>query len=147
MRGVGLLGAGTGEMIRIGPVEMRVLEDGSRTDQRLGVAEVTVPPGTPGPPQHIHRMHDETFLILSGAARFTVGERNHDLHRGDYLVVPIGVPHTFSNPFEEPVVFFNTFTPAYYINYFRDVARLVAAEGFSPQGILRVMASYATVPA
>ena len=53
----------------------------------------------------------------------------------------------FANPFDEPAVMFNSFTPAYYINYFRDVARLVAAEGFSAEGILRVMARYATEPA
>jgi mannose-6-phosphate isomerase-like protein (cupin superfamily) len=76
MSEVSLLGPGTGEIIRIGPVQMRVLEDGSHTDQRLGVAEVTVPPSSPGPPQHIYRMLDETFLIMSGAARFTVGETN-----------------------------------------------------------------------
>lgn len=138
---------GAGEIIQIGPVHMRVLEDGSRTDNRIGAVEATVPARTPGPPPHVHRMHDETFLITRGALRFIVGETELDAHAGDYVVAPVGAKHTFANPFDEPAVMFNSFTPAYYINYFRDVARLVAAEGFSPEGVLRVMARYATEPA
>ena len=33
-----------------------------RTDNRIGSAEFTLPPGTKGPPAHWHEMHDETFL-------------------------------------------------------------------------------------
>jgi mannose-6-phosphate isomerase-like protein (cupin superfamily) len=142
-----LAALGTGEIIRIGPIQVRVLEDGSRTDNRIGAAEITVPARTPGPPQHVHRVHDETFLITRGALRFIVGEAELDARAGDYVVVPVGAKHTFANPFDEPAVMFNSFTPAYYINYFREVARVVAAEGFSPEGILRVMARYATEPA
>ena len=61
------------------------------------------------------------------------------------MVVPIGAPHTFSNPFDEAAVFLNTFTPAFYVNYFRDVAKLAATKGISPEGILKIMAAYATV--
>jgi mannose-6-phosphate isomerase-like protein (cupin superfamily) len=146
MSSINLVAAGKEDVIQIGPVQVRVLEDGSRTDNRIGAVKITVPAGISGPPQHIHRMHDETFLILRGAVRFTVGDTNYDTHAGDFLVVPVGAPHTFSNPFDEPAVFFNTFTPAYYVNYFRDVARLAATEGISPQGILDVMARYATIP-
>ena len=142
-----LVAVGTGEIIRIGPILMRVLEDGSRTDNRIGAAEFTVPAETAGPPPHVHRMHDETFLVISGTVRFMIGEDKIDARAGDYVVAPIGAKHTFANPFAEPAVFFNSFTPAYYVNYFRDLARLVAAEGFSPEGVLRVMARYATEPA
>jgi hypothetical protein len=44
-----------------GPMSIRILEDGSHTDHRLGVVEVGIPPHTIGPPQHIHHKHDETF--------------------------------------------------------------------------------------
>ena len=147
MASLNLAALGTGEIIQIGPVEVRVLEDGSRTDNRIGTAEISVPAKTPGPPQHIHRMHDETFLITRGTVRFIVGETELDAHAGDYVVTPVGAKHTFANPFDEPAIMFNNFTPAYYINYFRDVARLAAAGGFSPEGVLRVMARYATEPA
>lgn len=35
----------------------------TRTDNRIGSAEFTLPPGTKGPPAHWHEMHDETFLV------------------------------------------------------------------------------------
>ena len=113
MSAINLVTAGAGEIIRIGPVEVRVLEDGSRTDNRIGAVEITVPPGIPGPPQHIHRMHDETFLVTGGLVQFTVGNAKYDARTGHYVVVPIGEPHTFSNPSDEPAVFFNSFTPAW----------------------------------
>jgi hypothetical protein len=46
-----------------------------------------------------------------------------------------------------PVVVFNSFTPAYYVQYFRDLAHLAATDGLSPDLIARIMANYATVPA
>ena len=92
-------------------------------------------------------MHDETFLVISGTFRFTVGDTDHDFHAGDYVVVPTGASHTFSNPFDETAVFFNSFTPAYYVNYLRDLAALGAKDGLSQEAILNVMARYATEPA
>jgi mannose-6-phosphate isomerase-like protein (cupin superfamily) len=144
---VNITAAGTGEAIQIGPIRMRVLEDGSRTDNRIGAVEIIVPPGVAGPPRHLHRMHDETFLILSGVLEFTVGDATRDARAGDYVVVPVGAPHTFANRSAAPVAFFNSFTPAYYVQYFRDMAHLAATEGLSPERIIRVMANYATVAA
>jgi uncharacterized cupin superfamily protein len=45
------------------------MEDGSRTDNRIGSAEFTLPPNTAGPPAHWHEMHDETFLVTQGMVR------------------------------------------------------------------------------
>jgi len=92
-------------------------------------------------------MHDETFLLISGALRITIGDTDQDLYVGDYVVVSTGASHTFSNPFEETAVFFNSFTPAYYVNYLRDLAALNAKTGLSQEAILKAMARYATEPA
>ena len=35
-----------GEAIQLGPIQMRILEDGKTTGHRLGVGEITIPPGT-----------------------------------------------------------------------------------------------------
>jgi mannose-6-phosphate isomerase-like protein (cupin superfamily) len=144
MSGLNITAGGAGEILRIGPIRIRVLEDGSRTDNRIGAVEVTVPAGMAGPPQHLHLMHDETFLVTSGAVRFIVGDKEHDAHAGDYVVVPIGAPHTFANPFGEPAVFFNTFTPAFYVNYFRELGKLGAAGPLSPDQVTKVRDRYAT---
>lgn len=101
------------------------METGEHTDNRIGSAEFTLPPRTSGPPPHWHEMHDETFLVTQGKMQF------HGLHGetivanlGDYVTVPTRSPHTFSNPYDEEAKFFNTYTPAFYINYFKMLAQM-----------------------
>lgn len=137
-----------GEVIQLGPTRVRLVEDGSTTSHRLGVAVITVPPHTPGPPQHAHAEHDESFYTLSGTVRFTVGSAIHDAPVGTLVTVPPGAPHTFANEGDEPAVFLNTFTPDLYVQYFRDLRDLVASgTSFTPEAAVEVMARYATYPA
>src|SRR5689334_19790337 len=115
MADVSIIGPDDGELIQIGPaVQMRILEDGSTTGHRLGIAVGTLAPRTAGPPQHRHAEHDEGFYVISGLLRFTVGERQHDVVAGTLVVVPPGVPHTFANPGAEPATALCTFTPSTY---------------------------------
>jgi quercetin dioxygenase-like cupin family protein len=125
----------SGELIKMGPIEIRVLEDGRNTDNRIGSVVLKIGPKTKGvglslprfptklidmyfkPILHWHRMHDETFLITKGKVRFHTDKGDHDTAAGDYVVVPPKSIHSFSNPFDEPAEFFNTFTPAYYVDY------------------------------
>jgi hypothetical protein len=60
------------DQIHLGPVRMRILEDGGSTGHRLGISGPVLPPHTPGPPQHRHARHDEGFYIVCGIAVFTV---------------------------------------------------------------------------
>lgn len=147
MSDVTLIAANTGELLQIGSTRIRVLEDGSRTDNRIGAFASMLPAGVSGPPQHRHLMHDETFLVTSGTLRFNLGDAHQDAGVGDYVVVPVGAPHTFANVSGAPVEFFSTFTPAYYVNYFREIAALSAEGRPSPEAALAVMLRYATVPA
>jgi hypothetical protein len=71
-----------GEVIQLGPIVMRILEDGRTTGHRLGAGEITIPPGTAGPPQHRHAEHDEGFYVVSGTARFTVADQTYDAAPG-----------------------------------------------------------------
>ncbi len=73
MTEVSIFRPGDGEVVLRGPVQMRILEDGSTTQHRLGLGEITIAPHTDGPPQHRHGQHDEGFYVVSGTARFTVG--------------------------------------------------------------------------
>ena len=68
-----IIGPADGEALPAGPMRIRILEDGSHTGHRLGIVEVTIPPRVDGPPQHVHRKHDETFYVLSGTPVFTSG--------------------------------------------------------------------------
>jgi mannose-6-phosphate isomerase-like protein (cupin superfamily) len=136
-----------GEVVLPGPVQVRMIEDGSGTSHRLAVAILTVPPHTDGPPPHWHQKHDETFYVISGTVRFTVGETDHDVPAGAFVSVPTGAEHTFANPHDEPATVLNTFTPDLYVGYFRDLSRLASSGEMTPDAILAVMARYATYPA
>jgi quercetin dioxygenase-like cupin family protein len=137
-----------GDIIQLGPIRMRILEDGSTTDHRLGMGEITLPPHTPGPPQHRHARHDEGFYVVSGSATFTVGETTHVASAGTLVMVPPGSPHTFTNPGDEVAVLLNTFTPDLYVQYFGELRDMIAAgKALTPDTTIEVMANYATVPA
>jgi mannose-6-phosphate isomerase-like protein (cupin superfamily) len=145
---VAVTGPDGGELLDLGRVVIRILEDGSHTGHRLGMAEIIVPPRTEGPPQHRHARHDEGFYVVSGTARFTVGDTVHTAGAGTLVMVPPGAPHTFANPGDVPLVMLNTFTPDLYVQYFRDVRAAMAENGpLTPEATIEVMRRYATEPA
>ena len=145
---VSVVGPTAGEVIRLGPTRMRILEDGRTTNHRLGMAEVTLPPHTAGPIQHRHAQHDEGFYVVSGTARFTVGTTTYDAPAGTLVMVPPGVPHTFANPGDQAVILLSTFTPDLYVQYFRDLRDLFASgQQITPEAGTQLMSHYATVPA
>ena len=140
-----ITGPDGGEAVHLGPITMRILEDGSTTGHRLGIGEITVAPHTEGPPQHRHTRHDEGFYVVSGTARFTVGTSVYDAPAGTLAMIPPGAPHTFANPTGEPLVLLNTFTPDLYVQYFRDLRQVIEQGGtLTPEATGRVMAQYAT---
>ena len=143
---VSIVGPDEGETFFLGPkVLMRILENGSTSGHRLGMAEGTLAPHTPGPAQHRHAEHDEGFYVVSGIVRFTIGEQDHDARSGSLVMVPPGAPHTFANPFDEPAVLLTTFTPDHYVQYFRDLRDLTAAGPPAGGDLDALMARYATV--
>lgn len=148
MTDVSVVGPDDGEVVLSGPTRMRILEDGSTTQHRLGLGEITIAPHTDGPPQHRHAEHDEGFYVVSGTARFTVGDQVHDVGAGTFVMIPPGAPHTFANPGEETAVLLNTFTPDLYVHYFRDLRDMIASgHPLTNSAIVDAMARYATVPA
>jgi quercetin dioxygenase-like cupin family protein len=144
--GIRVIRPDEGEMAGGGAIRTRIIEDGSSTDHRMGLIGVTVPPGPAQPPPHIHREHDETFIVTAGRLRFTSGEESVDAEAGSVVVVPQGVPHTFGNPFDQPATMLCVLSPDLYVQYFRDLGTLpVDANGMlAPADIGRTMARYAT---
>jgi quercetin dioxygenase-like cupin family protein len=148
MTEVSVVGPADGEVIHLGPIRMRILEDGRTTGHRLGLGEITLAPHTDGPPQHRHAAHDEGFYVVSGAARFTVGETTYEAAAGTFVMIPPGAPHTFANPGDQTTVLLNTFTPDLYVQYFRDLQDMIAGgQELTPAATIQVMSRYATVPA
>jgi mannose-6-phosphate isomerase-like protein (cupin superfamily) len=134
-----------GERITAGPISLRILEDGSHTDHRVGLIEVTLGAHVDGPPQHVHRQHDETFFVMSGTATFTCGTETITATPGTLVTAPPGTPHTFANASDQPVVMLCTVTPDLYIDYFRELAKLQPGpQGLDPREVGELMSHYAT---
>src|SRR5271167_2211259 len=148
MTDISVVGPADGEPALSGPASVRIIEDGSTTAGRLGMAEIVLAPHAGGPPQHRHREHDEGFYVVCGTVRFTSGEKSFDAGARTLVMVPPGAPHTFANPGDEPAIMLNTFTPDLYVQYFRDLRDLTeGGQPLSPPQIAEVMARYATEPA
>jgi quercetin dioxygenase-like cupin family protein len=66
------------------------------TNGSLGFVEASVPPGG-GPAAHIHDGADEAFYLITGELEFLDGERTFTAHSGDFVFVPRGIRHRFTN--------------------------------------------------
>lgn len=141
-----VLKAGEGHTLRLGDVLMAVKEDGTHTRGVLGIAEFEVPPqGHSTPPPHIHHAHEEGFYILEGELEFVVGTERIRAGQGSFVMVPIGVAHSFSNPTQRPARMLNTFTPPRYLSYFEELSQLYQATATPDrQQLAEVMARYDT---
>ena len=43
---------------------------------------------------HYHAEHTEQLFILEGKGKMTIGEQTSNIKKGDYFVIPKGVPHS-----------------------------------------------------
>lgn len=89
-----VIGPNDGEQSGGGPIRCRIIEDGTHTEHRVGIIEASVPPSPGGPPQHLHRDHDEVFIVTEGMLRFTTGADSVDVEARSCVTVPAGTPHT-----------------------------------------------------
>jgi mannose-6-phosphate isomerase-like protein (cupin superfamily) len=95
----------TGEMLRM----RRVRGVDGHTVLRL---EGSLPPGTSGPPLHVHFDSRETILVKSGLLGVRIGDEKFDVPAGKTAVVPAGVWHTWWNAGDEPLEMSGTTVPA-----------------------------------
>ena len=149
MTQVSVVGPSEGEIIQLGPIAIRILEDGRTTNHRLGLGEITLNPHTDGPLQHRHARHDEGFYVVSGTARFTVGKTIYDAPAGTLVMIPPGAPHTFANPGDERVIILNTSPPTFMCSISAICGEMIAGGvvPLTPEATTHVMSRYATTPA
>jgi mannose-6-phosphate isomerase-like protein (cupin superfamily) len=67
-------------------------------DHGGSVSVILVDTDEPGAGPWLHRHpYDETFVLHTGEAEFTVGDRKLVARDGQVIVVPPGTPHKFAN--------------------------------------------------
>ncbi len=96
------------------------------SDDTNGVYSVIItetPPGG-GPPLHVHTKEDELFYILKGKYLFNYGDKTIDAKQGDYIRLPRGIPHKFTNKDTITGITMNTITPGGFENFFNEVANI-----------------------
>jgi len=105
--------------------------------------------GHAGPAEHVHEVHDETFLVIQGALRVRVGDRYAVVEPGGTVFCPRGQAHGFSNPFDVPAVYVVLLSPSGYETYFERVAEHLGRTGALPDPATsqRWMAALDTRPA
>lgn len=130
-----ILQVGEGRSFPFAGGTLTIKEDGSRTRGELSAVEIQLPAGAAPPPQHLHHRHEETWYVLEGELEFTVGSETARVGTGGWVLVPIGVPHTFANPGAVPARFLSTMTPGFYLQYFEELAARIGqlhAQGEPP---------------
>jgi quercetin dioxygenase-like cupin family protein len=70
--------------------------------EELSMIEFDLEPGFAGPDPHDHDDHVDSFYVLEGEAEFLMDDETLRLGAGSFVVAPLGVVHTFSNPRPRP---------------------------------------------
>jgi mannose-6-phosphate isomerase-like protein (cupin superfamily) len=84
---------------------------GAQTRGRLTVVEFRNPAGF-APPLHRHLLEDEMFHVLSGTAEFRCDGQSFNAGPGDFVFLPVGLPHTFLVGPKEPLHLLQITTPS-----------------------------------
>jgi quercetin dioxygenase-like cupin family protein len=94
-------------------VRMRAVffADGDETDGRYSISEWWLEPRTRGPGVHSHG-DDHIFHVLAGTLSLLMDGNRTDAPRGNYALIPGGVPHDFENRTAEECGFISINVPA-----------------------------------
>jgi quercetin dioxygenase-like cupin family protein len=76
----------------------------------LGMALVTQPPGI-ATPLHRHTREAEAFFLLDGSMTYRAGNQMFHLSTGDFIWLPVGLPHAFRVTGSNPVRFLGFTAP------------------------------------
>lgn len=86
---------------------------------RSRLAEFVNPAGF-APPLHRHLAEDEMFYLLSGTAEFRCDGEAFEAGPGDFVLLPVGLPHTFIAGPSEPLRVLQITTPSGFEHFAAD---------------------------
>ena len=62
--------------------------------------------------EHSHKVQEQIYYVLEGEGVLTLGAERHVMRPHDYVYVPPGIPHSFTNTGLDGLVFLVVTTPA-----------------------------------
>jgi len=77
-------------------------------------------PGS-SPPLHVHHDVDDSFYLIAGALAVRCGDDTFSAHAGDYVSLPLGVPHTLRVVGDQEAILLQTHSGADFLNFIKAV--------------------------
>lgn len=84
------------------------------------------------PPAHIHTKEDESFYILNGEIKYTVGKEVFNAKPGDWIFLPRNIQHSFQVQSEQAEVIIQL-SPGGFEEYFREMSEPAKALKIPPR--------------
>jgi len=111
------------EVLEPGPrgVNMRVLVKSSQTNYQFSCVELIMSPKKMGAAPHLHAHLDEISYVLEGTLGVMVGEEFKEINAGGFSLRPHGIIHSFWNPSEQPLRFFEIYCNQNFDDYLEDL--------------------------
>ncbi|HEX4247915.1 MAG TPA: quercetin 2,3-dioxygenase [Pseudonocardia sp.] len=101
------------------------------TGGAFALVEASVPPGG-GPPPHLHTHEDEAFYLLDGELQVTAAGQTTPLRAGDFVYLPRGIVHSFTNPSVTPARTLILVTPGGFEKFFQEMGTTARAGATAP---------------
>jgi mannose-6-phosphate isomerase-like protein (cupin superfamily) len=131
------------DLVQIGGFGTTFLAQASATGGAYALIEHTLEVGLLGAPPHRHSREDELSYVLEGT--LTVWREGRAVEHGPGSIVPKprGEWHTFWNKGSSRVRFLELIAPPAFANYFRELAKIIPAQGMpDPAEFMALAARY-----
>lgn len=99
----GPLGTDRGEKIKL-------IDD--RLTTKIDVHHNTLRPGGPAGGYHRHTRSDNVYIVTGGVGELVADGETHTIREGQIVFIPAGMPHSLSNPHDQPFAIFEIYAPA-----------------------------------
>jgi quercetin dioxygenase-like cupin family protein len=112
------------ESFSIGEESWKFYLTGDNTNGRFDIIEGEIG-YLQGPPLHVHKDQDDTFIVLEGTLTVQIGDDLYELKAGDVGTAKPGTPHTYTNlDKEHKTRILNLMTPGHFDKAMRDFSQL-----------------------
>jgi len=131
------------ETIRPFGIDMRVMIAAAQTGGMCSVLIGELKPGE-GPPQHLHRGHDEYFFVLESTISLVVDGNESTVVPSTLVFVPRGTTHSFKNIGASTARLLEWTAPGENERYFLAVYETEVNGGFDPKRLAEINERFAT---